>query len=126
MIFFINNNNYFFDFCRRRKTYLTPAAVQEDRAKVASLESFGITIQEYQTAYEKMILPNHTKLNSEGVKYLCESQHLIPYYHLYTQKECVKEFEKLMKNGKIKQVIDTDNITRYVLPDNPENSKFSF
>ncbi len=103
---------------------LPPAVVQEDPAKVASLQSFGITIHEYQAAYEKTILPIRTKLSSEGIKYLCESEYFIPYYHLYTQTECMKEIGKLVQNGKIKRVTDKDNITHYVLSDNPDNSFF--
>ncbi len=105
---------------------LTPAAIQEDRAKLASLESFGITLREYQAAYDDMKMPVNAKLNPQGIIYLCQSEHLIPYYHLYTQDKCVKEIDKLIRNGKIQRVIGNDNITRYILSNNPGNSKFSF
>ncbi len=108
---------------------LSPAVIREDPAKVASLESFGITLREYQAAYENMKMPASAKLNSAGVKYLSESEYFIPYYHLYTQDKCVKEIDKLIRNGKIQRVTGNDNITCYVLSDTAaaaDNSKFSF
>jgi hypothetical protein len=105
---------------------LTPAAVEEDPEKVASLLSFGITIQQYQAAYENMILPVRTKLTLQGIEYLCDSKYLIPYYHLYSQNEIIKEIDRLVQNEKIKRIISNDGITRYVMSDTSENSEFSF
>ncbi len=48
---------------------LTPTAIQEDPEKIASLQSFGITIQQYRAAYENMILPLRTKLSSQRIEY---------------------------------------------------------
>jgi hypothetical protein len=93
---------------------LEPAAIQEDFEKIASLQSFGITIQQYQATYENMILPSRTKLSLQGTTYLCKSKDFIPYYHLYIQKEIINETGKLVQNGKIKRVIGIDGITRYM------------
>jgi hypothetical protein len=84
------------------------------------------TFRKYQAAYDKILLPILTKLSSQGIKYLCDSEDCIPYYHLYTQKECIEEIDKLVQNGKSKRVTDNDNITRYALSDTPENKIFSF
>jgi hypothetical protein len=105
---------------------LTPAAIQEDPEKIASLQSFGITIQQYQAAYENMILPLRTKLSPQGIEYLCKSKDFIPYYHLYSQNEIIKEIDTLVQNGKIERVTSNDGITRYVMSDALDNSEFSF
>jgi hypothetical protein len=98
----------------------------DGRAILNSLQSFEITFQEYQAAYDKILLPIRTKLSSQGIKYLCDSEDFIPYYHLYTQNVCIEEIDKLVQNGKSKRVTDNANITRYVLSDTPVNSNFSF
>ncbi len=49
-----------------------------------------------------------------------------PYSHFYAQKACIEKIDQLVENRKIKRVTDNNNITRYVLSDTPENSKFSF
>jgi hypothetical protein len=106
---------------------LTPAAIQEDRAKVASFESFGITLREYQAAYENMKMPDRAKLNSTGVKYLSESEYFIPYYHLYTQGECLAEIDTLVRNGKINRTTGNHYVLSDTAADNDvDNSKFSF
>jgi hypothetical protein len=103
---------------------LTPSAIEEDPEKMANLQSFGITIQQYKAAYENMILPVRTKLSPQGIEYVCQSKDLIPYYHLYTQQELIKEIDALVENGIIKRIISNDGITRYVMSDNLDNSEF--
>jgi hypothetical protein len=106
---------------------LPPTVIREDPAKVAGLQSFGITLREYQAAYEEMSMPARTKLSSEGVKYICQSKYFVPYYHLYIQDECVKEIDKLVRNGKINRITGNDNRTYYVVSATAaDNSKFSF
>jgi hypothetical protein len=92
---------------------LTPSAIQEDPDKIANLQSFGITIQQYAAAYENMILPVQTKLSSQGIEYLCKTKYLIPFYHLYKQNGIVKEINNLEEKGQIQRVIN-DGITQYV------------
>jgi len=61
---------------------LTPSAIQEDPEKMANLQSFGITIQQYQAAYENMILPVRSKLSPQDIEYLCKSKDFIMKSHL--------------------------------------------
>ncbi|CAF1212170.1 unnamed protein product [Rotaria sp. Silwood1] len=105
---------------------LTPAEIQEDPDKLTNLQSFGITIDEYATAYSKMVLPSRTKLSSEGIAYICPSKNFVPYYHLYHQKEIINKFDKLIEDGKIKSMNGDDGITRYVISDLVDNREFSF
>jgi len=105
---------------------LTPSAIEEDPEKMANLQSFGITMQEYKAAYENMVLPVRTKLSPQGIEYLCKSKDFIQYYHLYTQQEFKKEIDALVENRIIKRVISNDGITRYVISDNLDNSEFLF
>ncbi|CAF4863717.1 unnamed protein product [Rotaria sp. Silwood1] len=100
---------------------LTPAEIQEDPDKLTNLQSFGITIDEYATAYSKMVLPSRTKLSSEGIAYICPSKNFVPYYHLYHQKEIINKFDKLIEDGKIKSMNGDDGITRYVISDLVDN-----
>jgi hypothetical protein len=104
---------------------LTPATIQEDPKKIASLQSFGITIQKYEAAYQNMILPHHTNLSSQGIEYLCGSKDFIPYYHLYNQTKIIEAIDKLVQNEEIKRVMSNDGSTRYVLFNTLDNSKLS-
>ncbi len=61
---------------------LTPSVIQDDPEKMANLQSFGIAIQQYQAAYENMILPVRTKLSPQGIEYLCKSKDFIMKSHL--------------------------------------------
>ncbi|CAF1683549.1 unnamed protein product [Rotaria magnacalcarata] len=98
---------------------LTPAAIQESPDKLISLQSFGITLDEYTAAYNKMVLPSRTTLSSEGIAYVCQSMDFVPYYHLYHQKDVIDEFDKLVKNGAITRQLHDDGITRYVVTSSP-------
>ncbi|CAF3770820.1 unnamed protein product [Rotaria socialis] len=98
---------------------LTPAEIQEDPDKLISLQSFGITLDVYTAAYNKMVLPSRNKLSSEGIAYICQSIDFVPYYHLYHQKDIIDEFDKLVKNGTITRQLNDDGITSYVVTSSP-------
>ena len=106
------------------KSYMkvTPSAIRLDLVKLSSLQSFDISIDDYEMAYRSMILPTTTKLSQEGISFLTSCPDFVPYYHLYNQIEMVKLTTDMVNKGKIKPVI-VDNFTQYVVTNNEADGR---
>ena len=89
------------------KSYVKAASesIRHDPVKLSNLQSFGVSIDQYEFAYQSMVLRGSAKLSYASVLLITSRRDFIPYLHLYRQPEVISAVDELAAKGSIRRIV---------------------
>lgn len=84
---------------------ISPSAIRSDPHLLSRLNSYGITIGQYEESFRAFSLPFKILLNQNGIDLILNDVHFVDYYHLFIhQSEFSKQVQQRIEQGLIREV----------------------
>lgn len=102
----------FFLINGKKESYVkvSPLSIRGDPNLLAQLNSYGISIDQYEDGYRTSSLPFKVLLNQNGIETLLTDVNFIPFYHLFIhQSDFHKKVQERINEGMLIEQFDINN-----------------